>query len=54
MEARRLEDGPIVASGPVNRMRDPAVFDDGTRPFPLSTVSGESGIAIAELDPGAG
>ena len=41
-----------VAPGHVNQLRDPAVFDDGDRLFLLYAVAGESGIALAELDPG--
>jgi hypothetical protein len=41
-----------VAHGHVNQLRDPAVFDDEGRLFLLYAVAGESGIALAELDPG--
>lgn len=35
--------------GPVNQLRDPAIFHEGDRTYLLYSVSGESGIAIAEL-----
>ncbi len=38
-----------VAYGPVNQLRDPAIFEEGGRVFFLYAVAGESGIAIAEL-----
>ena len=38
-----------VAYGPVNQLRDPAIFEEGGRVFLLYAVAGESGIAIAEL-----
>lgn len=41
-----------VAPGHVNQLRDPAVFEDDGRLFLLYAVAGESGIALAELDPG--
>lgn len=38
-----------VAYGPVNQLRDPAVFCEHGRTYLLYAVAGESGIAIAEL-----
>ena len=38
-----------VAYGPVNQLRDPAIFEEESRVFLLYAVAGESGIAIAEL-----
>jgi acetylornithine/succinyldiaminopimelate/putrescine aminotransferase len=38
-----------VAYGPVNQLRDPAIFEENGRVFLLYAVAGESGIAIAEL-----
>ena len=38
-----------VAYGPVNQLRDPAIFEEDSRIFLLYAVAGESGIAIAEL-----
>ncbi|MEZ5560158.1 MAG: hypothetical protein R3E86_16630 [Pseudomonadales bacterium] len=38
-----------VAYGPVNQLRDPAVFEEGGRSYLLYAVAGESGIGIAEL-----
>ena len=38
-----------VAYGPVNQLRDPAIFEEDGRVFLLYAVAGESGIAIAEL-----
>ena len=35
---------------PVNQLRDPAIFVDGTDVYLLYSVAGESGIAIARLD----
>ena len=40
-----------VAPGRVHQLRDPAVFEDDGRLFLLYAVAGESGIALAELDP---
>jgi hypothetical protein len=37
------------APGPVNQLRDPAVFVENARTFLLYSVAGESGIAIAEV-----
>jgi hypothetical protein len=37
------------APGPVNEVRDPAIFEDGARRYLLYSVAGESGLAIAEL-----
>ncbi|MFB6219029.1 MAG: hypothetical protein ABEH77_07635, partial [Halobacteriaceae archaeon] len=48
-------DEPVVpsesgsASGRVNQLRDPAVFEEGGDSYLLYTVAGERGIAIAEL-----
>ena len=39
-----------VAYGPVNQLRDPAIYTEGERTYLLYAVAGESGIAIAELD----
>ncbi|HTU80248.1 MAG TPA: FUSC family protein [Solirubrobacteraceae bacterium] len=36
---------------PVRQLRDPAIFQEGERVYLLYSVAGESGIAIAELDP---
>ena len=41
-----------VAYGRVNQLRDPAIFEEAGRTFLLYAVAGESGIAIAELQPG--
>ena len=38
-----------VAYGPVNQLRDPAIFEEDGRVFLLYAVAGEAGIAIAEL-----
>lgn len=38
-----------VAYGPVNQLRDPAIFEEDGRVFLLYAVAGETGIAIAEL-----
>jgi len=38
-----------LVQGPVNQLRDPALFVDGSRTYLLYSVAGESGIAIAEL-----
>ena len=38
-----------VAYGPVNQLRDPAIFEEDGRVFLLYAVAGERGIAIAEL-----
>lgn len=38
-----------VAYGPVNQLRDPAVFEQEGRVFLLYAVAGESGIGIAEV-----
>lgn len=38
-----------VAYGPVNQLRDPAIYSEDGRVFLLYAVAGESGIAIAEL-----
>lgn len=38
-----------VAYGPVNQLRDPAIFTEEGRTYLLYAVAGESGIAIAEL-----
>ncbi|MBT4125550.1 MAG: hypothetical protein HOJ22_03230 [Chloroflexi bacterium] len=38
-----------LIDGPVNQLRDPALFIDGSRTYLLYSVAGESGIAIAEL-----
>lgn len=38
-----------VAYGPVNQLRDPAIFEEDGRVYLLYAVAGESGIAIAEL-----
>jgi hypothetical protein len=48
-------DAPLVPSvrstayGPVNQLRDPAVFEEDGRTYLLYAVAGESGIAIAEV-----
>lgn len=48
-------DAPLVASlrsvayGQVNQLRDPAIFEEGSRTYLLYAVAGESGIAIAEV-----
>ena len=39
-----------VAYGPVNQLRDPCIFTEGSRIYLLYTVAGESGIAIAEVE----
>lgn len=39
-----------LVHGPVNQLRDPAIFKDEDRAFLLYSVAGESGIAIAELN----
>jgi hypothetical protein len=39
--------GPV--EGPVNQLRDPAIFEDGGRLHLLYSVAGEQGIAIGEL-----
>ena len=38
-----------VAYGPVNQLRDPAIFEEDGRVFLLYAVAGEAGIAIAEV-----
>jgi hypothetical protein len=38
-----------LAPGPVNQLRDPAVFEDGGRCFVVYAVAGESGLGIAEV-----
>ena len=38
-----------VAYGPVNQLRDPAIFVEDGRTYLLYAVAGETGIAIAEL-----
>ena len=38
-----------VAYGPVNQLRDPAIFEEDGRVYLLYAVAGESGIAIARL-----
>lgn len=38
-----------VAYGPVNQLRDPAIFEEDGRIYLLYAVAGESGIAIAEV-----
>ncbi len=38
-----------VAYGPVNQLRDPAIFEEDGRVYLLYAVAGESGIAIAEI-----
>lgn len=50
-------DGPLetskidLAPGRVRELRDPAIFHDAGKTYLLYTISGESGIAIAELRP---
>lgn len=39
------------APGPVNQLRDPAIFEEDGRIYLLYAVQGESGIALAELVP---
>jgi len=41
------------APGPVNQLRDPAIYEEDGRIFLLYAVKGESGIALAELKPRA-
>ncbi len=43
-----------VAYGPVNQLRDPAIYEEDGRVFLLYAVAGESGIAITEVHFGAG
>jgi hypothetical protein len=38
-----------VAYGPVNQLRDPAIYEEDGRVYLLYSVAGEAGIAIAEL-----
>ena len=38
-----------VAYGPVNQLRDPAIYEEDGRIFLLYAVAGESGIAMAEV-----
>lgn len=38
-----------AAQGPVHELRDPAIFEEEGRSYLLYSVSGESGIAIAEI-----
>ena len=38
-----------VAYGPVNQVRDPAIFEENGRVFLLYAVAGEAGVAIAEV-----
>ena len=38
-----------VAYGPVNQLRDPAIYEEDGRVFLLYAVAGESGIAMAEV-----
>ena len=37
------------APGPVNQLRDPAIYEEDGRVYLLYAVKGESGIALAEL-----
>lgn len=39
------------APGPVNQLRDPAIYEEDGRIYLLYAVAGESGIALAELKP---
>ena len=39
------------APGPVNQLRDPAIYEEDGRIYLLYAVQGESGIALAELAP---
>ena len=39
------------APGPVNQLRDPAIYEEDGRIYLLYAVQGESGIALAELKP---
>jgi hypothetical protein len=39
------------APGPVNQLRDPAIFEEDGRIWMLYAIAGESGIALAELKP---
>lgn len=39
------------APGPVNQLRDPAIYEEDGRVYLLYAVQGESGIALAELKP---
>ena len=43
-----------VAYGPVNQLRDPAIYEEDGRIFLLYAVAGEAGIAIAEVHFAAG
>jgi hypothetical protein len=47
LETSRMD----LAPGRVRELRDPAIFHEGGRTYLLYTISGESGIAIAELRP---
>ncbi|MBC8363848.1 MAG: hypothetical protein H8E59_02470 [Actinobacteria bacterium] len=38
-----------AADGPVNQLRDPALFEDGGRTFLFYAVAGEAGIGVAEV-----
>lgn len=38
-----------VAPGPVNQLRDPAIFEEDGRVYLLYAIAGESGIGIAEI-----
>ena len=40
---------PGKALGPVNQLRDPAVFEEDGRTYVLYSIAGESGIGIAEI-----
>lgn len=49
---RPLETSKIdQAPGRVRELRDPAIFHEGGKTYLLYTISGESGIAIAEVKP---
>ena len=38
-----------LVNGPVNQLRDPAIYEEADRTYPLYAVAGESGIAIAKI-----
>ena len=40
-----------LVKGPVRQLRDPCIYREADRTFPLYAVAGESGIAIADLRP---
>ena len=50
-DAPQLPSVRSVAYGHVNQVRDPFIFEESGKVYLLYAVAGESGIAIAEIDP---